>query len=523
MEISKLRKQKLWNKDFFKDMAMMLLVLISACLASLLLNKEGFNKDNMIMVYMIGILVISLYARYKLTGLISIVASIFLFNFFFTVPVYTFRVSDKEYIVTFIMMFATFMIISNLVVKIRKSREETKKKAYRTEILFEASHKFQKAYSASDIASWTARQLGQMLECDVYCFLGKPEKKDIYMYLAERDNNVKFDKEEIAAADWAYNNGKKAGAATSIFSGAKCMYLAIGNSDGVYAVAGVNLDKRHLDDFEENLTLAMLNESALAFEKEAIRIKEQKLVMELEREQFRTNILRAVSHDLRTPLTSISGNAVMLIENYEFMEKDERRKILSDIYEDSVWLINLVENLLSVTRFENGTMNINLQPELMDDIISESVKHLKRHIGNRKLTVMQEEDILVARIDAKLIIQVITNLVDNAVKYTEEGSEIILKVRRIYKDAEKNIQESYIEVSVYDNGRGIEEYQKEKIFDMFYTGDGLSSDGRRGMGIGLALCKSIIEAHGGKIYVEDNSPKGSIFRFTLKAEEVNIE
>ena len=178
-----------------------------------------------------------------------------------------------------------------------------------------------------------------------------------------------------------------------------------------------------------------------------------------------------------------------------------------------MWLINLVENLLSVTRIENGTMDIVLQPEMVEDVLDASMKHLNRHVKNHKLKVSQADDMLMAKMDAKLIIQVLTNLVDNAFKHTPEGSEIEINV---YEKRHKVVFE------VADNGDGVPEDQKEKIFTMFYSGDHTTSDGRRCMGMGLTLCKSIIEAHGGRIWVEDNHPHGAVFRFEIEAEEVNF-
>ena len=243
-------------------------------------------------------------------------------------------------------------------------------------------------------------------------------------------------------------------------------------------------------------------------EKSELIKEQQNTAVKLEQEQLRANLLRSISHDLRTPLTSISGNAGILISNDNKIEEAQKQKLYMDIFDDSMWLINLVENLLSVTRIENGTMTLNLQPELLSDVISEALKHINRKSAEHKITVVEEDDMIVAKMDAKLIMQVIINLVDNAIQYTGPGSEIYVKTK---KRKEKII------VEVADNGNGISDEQKEKLFDMFYTVDNNIADGRRGMGLGLALCKSIIVAHGGEINVRNNTPSGTVFRFTLKA------
>ena len=178
-----------------------------------------------------------------------------------------------------------------------------------------------------------------------------------------------------------------------------------------------------------------------------------------------------------------------------------------------MWLINLQENLLSVTRLEESSMQLNMQVELVDEVIEEALKHISRKREEHQLVYEPSEELLLAKMDSRLIVQVLINLVENAIKYTQEGSRI--EVSAVQKA-------DMIEISVADNGKGIKEEAKEKIFDMFYTAENKPADSRRGLGLGLFLAKSIIHAHGGTIWVADNVPSGTIFSFTLQAEEVTI-
>jgi two-component system sensor histidine kinase KdpD len=239
----------------------------------------------------------------------------------------------------------------------------------------------------------------------------------------------------------------------------------------------------------------LLRESRTAFELEA------------QREKTRSNLLRAISHDLRTPLTSISGSAELLLGG--LLDDDQKQRLYADIYEDSMWLVNLVENLLSITRMDNRTLELNLKPELISDLIDEAVAHSARRAGKHHLTVSLPDDLLMVKADAPLIVQVLVNLVDNAVKYTPDGSDIVIS-------AEDDADRVYI--SVADNGPGITDEDKPRLFDMFFTASSVRSDARRGLGLGLALCRAIISAHGGDIRVIDNHPHGSIFTFTLIKE-----
>lgn len=235
--------------------------------------------------------------------------------------------------------------------------------------------------------------------------------------------------------------------------------------------------------------------------------------MQIEKEQLRADLLRSISHDLRTPLTSISGNASNLLSNENEFSQETRMQIYGDIYDDSMWLIKLVENLLSVTRIEDGRMDLRMSAELMDEVIAEAMRHTDRNRDGRKIEVSSDEEFILGKMDARLIVQVVINLVDNAVKYTPEGAQI-----RIYTGK----KDGMVVVSVSDTGPGIPDEQKSKVFDMFYTGTNRAADGRRSLGLGLGLCRSIIRAHGGEIWVSDNKPQGAVFTFTLPAEEVTL-
>ena len=253
------------------------------------------------------------------------------------------------------------------------------------------------------------------------------------------------------------------------------------------------------------VTLAIQNiRNAEEKERAAVRAKN---------EQLRADLLRTISHDLRTPLTSISGNASNLISNYEMMDAPTRKQTFLDIYDDSMWLINLVENLLAVTRIEDGRMNLRMETELVSEVISEALRHVSRQSVEHSVTAESTDDLLLARMDARLIVQVIINLVDNAIKYTQKGSRIQILTDKL---------ESNVRIRVTDDGPGIPDEAKPFVFDMCYTGANRIADSRRSLGLGLCLCRSIIRAHGGEISVSDNTPSGCIFTFTLPCEEVAI-
>ena len=184
--------------------------------------------------------------------------------------------------------------------------------------------------------------------------------------------------------------------------------------------------------------------------------------------------------------------------------------------DDSRCVVSLTENLLSSPRSENGTLPLRRDAELMGEIFHEALSHVDRRAAEHEIRVELEDDMLMANMDARLIVQVIINIVNNAVKYTPEGSDICLSVQK---------ENSMVRIEIADNGPGISDEAKQRLFDMFYTVNtgSAGTDSRRGLGLGLSLCKSIVEAHGGAITVHDNQPHGSVFSFTLPFEEGKIQ
>ena len=320
-----------------------------------------------------------------------------------------------------------------------------------------------------------------------------------------------MDDSEDEVVQWVLKNKKRAGATTEKFSEAKHLYLAVRNNDIVYGILGILVEHESLSSFEYSVLLSILGECALAFVNLDNEKAKEEASMIARKEKLRANLLRTISHDLRTPLTSISGNACNLCNHYEMLDNETRKQIFSDIYDDSEWLIQLVENLLSVTRIENGEMKLNQSIEIMDDVIDEALKHIDRNKVEHDIEVCRPEELIIANIDAKLIMQVVINIVNNAIKYTLPGSKIC--IRGIKKDGKAQI-------SVADNGPGISDEVKPHIFEMFYTGNNTIADSHRSLGLGLALCRSIIEAHGGTLVLTDNIPRGCIFTFTLPLSEV---
>lgn len=494
-----------------------MLAILGLCSAvGFLFRQLGVNSANIIMIYILGVLAIAMVTDGQRYSLISSVLSVLIFNFFFTYPYFS-LMSDPSYLVTFAVMFIVAFLGSSLTTRVKQQAVQSAEKAYRTEILLQTSQKLQKAEDFRSIIAVTATQLNRLLERDLVIYPmgedGTLQDALIFPVRPESDTSPYLAPEERMAAEWVGKNNKHAGITTSTLPDTRCLYMAIRGSTQVEAVAGIAISQdRKPDIFEKNLMIAILDECGLALEKERVVRAKRQAEEAARQEALRANLLRAISHDLRTPLTSISGNAGILMDKGDLLGEQKKAQLCASIYDDAMWLISLVENLLSITRMEEGTLKLNIQPELLEDVFSEALAHLDRNAATYIITTDLTDDLLMADMDARLIVQVIINMVNNAVKYTPAGSHIALSARR---------EGDHVLVSVSDDGPGIPEASREKLFDMFYTVNNQRGDGRRGLGLGLSLCKSIVIAHGGTINAENLSPHGARFSFTLHLSEVS--
>ena len=479
------QKARLFGKrtllSTLKDFGISALILAIASGISFGLHYMGFTDANIITVYILAVLVISVLTENRFYWVISSAAGVLLFNFFFTTPKFSLMAYDKGYPVTFLVMLVASLVTGSIAARMKSHAKQSAQTAYRTKILLDTNQMLAKAKSADEIFEIAASQTKKLLALDAFVL---------------RDNDL----------------SKLGITGTSLCKTESCTYYPIHASNTVYGAIGIQSTKT-VDAFENSILLSILGECALALESERNAREKEASAILAEQEKLRANLLRTISHDLRTPLTSISGNADNLLANDEAFDVETRRQIYTDIREDSEWLISLVENLLSVSRMGDGKSDIRMSAELVSDVIDEAVRRTEKNASEHKFTVKESDGILLARMDARLIVQVLINLIDNAIKYTPSGSEI--EISAVEKDNE-------IAITVADNGHGIADEIKPRVFDMFYTGAEKIADSRRSLGLGLALCKSIVNAHGGEITVSDNKPHGAVFTFTLPKEEVEI-
>lgn len=518
MDIKENRKIRLteYMRPTKKDILITITLLLVTTVLGLCFSRSGFTEANIITVYIFGVLLNAVLTKSHFCSLISSLCSVLLFNYIFTEPRYTFHAYEPGYYVTFIIMLLAALLTGSLAYRLKDSARESARDAYRTKVLFDTNQLLQKSRTYDDVLQVMANQVILLLDKDIVIYPvknGRIDKGYIYEKEVYGNSAIYIDDSEDEVVQWVLKNKKRAGATTKKFSKAKHLYLAVRNNDIVYGILGILVEREPLSSFEYSVLLSILGECALALVNLDNAKAKEEASMIARKEKLRANLLRTISHDLRTPLTSISGNACNLCNHYEMLDDETRKQIFSDIYDDSEWLIQLVENLLSVTRIENGEMKLNQSIEIMDDVIDEALKHIDRNKVEHDIEVCRPEELIIANIDAKLIIQVVINIVNNAIKYTQAGS--VIKI-------EYGNKNDMVYVNISDNGPGMDDAIKEHVFDMFYTGQNEIADSKRSMGLGLALCKSVVEAHGGSIEVKDNIPCGCIFTFYLKKGEVII-
>ena len=492
-------------------------ILAAATVIGWIFLRLGFANANIIMVYLLGVLLTSAFTSGYTCGVLSAFLSVILFNYFLTEPRLSLAAYGSKYPITFAVMFAAALLTGTLAAKLKAHAQLSARDAYRTKLLFDMNRQLQKAETPEEVYRITATQIQKLMQRDILIYPVQgdvPAQGIIYPADGSSPYSAPDTDREQDAIRWVWQNRKRAGATTQNFPKAKRLYLAIRTGQQIYGVVGIPMEKQTQPDaFTSSVLFSILGECALALESLRNAEEKEKAAVLAKNEQLRANLLRSISHDLRTPLTSISGNADTLLHSYNVLDEQTRKQIFTDIYDDAQWLTGLVENLLSITKIADGSVKLRLSDQVVDDIVSEALRHIDRRSAEHHITVDCGDEPLLVRVDAGLIMQVLINLVNNAVKYTPAGSNI--RITAIQRG-------NAAEICVSDNGLGIPDELKERVFEMFFTGGNPIGDSRRSLGLGLTLCQAIIHAHNGEMTLKDNSPHGCIFSFTVPLSEVNL-
>ena len=507
--LGKLRKSRV--RFSWRDAVVTLLCLAISTAVGFAFDWAGFSESNIITIYILGVLVTAVSTSGHLYGAANSLLSVLAFNFFFTEPRFTLQADGPSYPVTFLIMLSSSIIASSLASRVKEQARMAAEKSYYTELLLGSSQKLQTIRTEWDCLRLTAEQLSRMFDRPVIYALNDADK-ELDFRIEPADEHTLLEKlstEEIGVAKWVQKNNKHAGATTNTLPDSKWLFLSVRGTRGVMGIVGVPIAGYVVPDaFEKNLMVALLGECGLS--QERIRLEEERnqIALQTQRESLQANLLRAVSHDLRTPLTNINGSVGILMGKDQTLKPEVREQLYIAIDDDTNWLINMTENLLAATQLETDRTKLKTAPELLEDLFQSAVRQLDRRARGHHISVDLEDQTLMASMNAGMIQRVIINMMNNAIQYTPKDSHIILSGTR---------RKDWVEISVSDDGPGIPDEAKKHLFDLFYTAEQGKPDSKRGLGLGLHLCQSIVNAHGGTITVSDHAPSGTTFRFTLPA------
>jgi len=494
-----------WN-----DTLKMFSVWLLATLISLGLREMGVGDQNVIMVYILSVLVISRFTSGYIFGVTASVVSVLTFNFLFVEPYFTFSAIQSSYTITFSIMLLVALITSAMMIRIKTQAGFAVTKERKTEILYEINKKLLVTRGLDNIIELTNQYFMKICERSIIFYSEDPIKGHpgvFAQYASEENASFMQNPDEQAVAHWVFVNMKRAGSGTDTLMGAGAFYMPILSQYSVLGVLGISCQNQTSINHEVRSFLRMVASLvAMAMERQLLSDEQRKIMVESEKESMRSNLLRAISHDLRTPLTAILGASSAILENKKTMDESTHDKLVNGVKDNAQWLIRMVENLLFVTRINESSMKVVKVPEAVEEVIAEAVARVRNQFSSTLIQVKVPDDLLMVPMDATLIEQVIINLLENAIKHSLCSSPIVLTVSTNGSDAI---------FEILDHGEGIREEVLAHLFEGYTFEKEKNPDSSRGMGIGLSICRSIIIAHNGKIEAANQPNGGALFRFSL--------
>lgn len=495
------------TKKIIKNLVITFIILFLCTLMSTVFVKMQIRIENIIMIYLIGVLFVVIETKSFIWGISASICSIITFNYFFTQPRFSLEIYDASYVITIFIFLIVSFITASLVNKMQQHARISKYNEKQTLALFEISKSYLNLSGIENIITHNIKSLYEYQSIVSVVYYFDNTKGELCLF--SQEELLHHQSSDDGLAKWCYDNICECGYGTAFYEQNNWTYRPLHRNTeilGVYAL----LHTPALTEENSMFVTTLISQMALAIERELLYIAQEENQIEIEKEKLRNNLLRSISHDLRTPLTGIAGSSSLIVENYHSLDSDTIYNLVKNISSDSIWLNQLVENLLNMTRIQDGKLLIKKQKEVVDDVICEAALLCESRKGNHKIQVELPEDVVLVEMDGNLIIQVLINFIDNAIKHTQDDS--IIHIGCHFKH-----NKAYFEVK--DNGGGINESIREHIFDSFVTTKRDRSDSKRGVGLGLSICKAIIEAHDGSIYAENrNDGDGAIFGFTLPAQ-----
>lgn len=442
---------------------------------------------------------------------LAAVISVLAFDFLFIEPLYTLRVSDFQYLWSFVIFLLVSFLIGGRTEKLREEMRQARQQEKSTRAVYEFSRDIIAVTEVEAIGKWLAQHAGETIERKIVVAL--PDKDGMvnnvikFDFLSEAMHELtqtKIKEAEFAVVDWVYKNNHEAGRSTETLPGGKYLYLPIGIKDKVYGVLGVCIAENLLTSSERRMVDAWGRLTAIAMERATLAQQSYQANLLIEADKLRGALFNSISHELKTPLSAILGSVSTLLEADVPYTKEDRQELLVNIKESSLRMERLIINLLDTARLESGMMQLKYDWCDIQDLIGTTLRHMGERLNDRNIRVELADDLPLIKADFVLLEQVLINLIDNAIKYSQGKVEIVIRAKKIADE---------LEITVMDNGIGIPEASLQEIFNKFYRVK--QTQKISGTGLGLAICRGIVEAHHGAIYAENRASGGISIVFTL--------
>lgn len=477
------------------------LAVVVACSGLALLMKPYFEIVDLAMVYLLGVVIAAIKTE-RGPSLFAAFLSVAAFDFIFIPPYYTFAVSNVRYFITFIVMFMVALIISRLTHRIRDQVYAARQREKRTTAMYNLSRKFVHERGIEKLCAIAIRHISEVLPSHVVVLV--PADRGKLTIPATGQETFALDEKELSVAQWTFDHRQRAGLGTDTLSGARALYIPMVMESKAVGVIGILPRSSHgfFDQEQIHVLESLVNQVALAIDRAMISLEAQEALLKAETETLRNTLLSSVSHDLRTPLASITGAITTLLQKDIALDIDQRQELLQTIYEEAEHLNQIIRNVLDMTRLEAGAIKVKKVWLPIEEIIGAVLSRLDERLMGRQVRTILPEDLPLISFDPLLIEQVLVNLLDNAIKYTPPETPIELSA---------HVKDKEIIVEIADRGAGIPAGEEEKIFDKFVRGTATGG----GIGLGLTICRAIIQAHGGRIKAENRRDGGAVFSFSL--------
>jgi two-component system, OmpR family, sensor histidine kinase KdpD len=477
-----------------------LLVVLGATAIGLVARGEVRTID-LAMVYLLAVVMVAARSR-RGPALLAAILGVVLFDFLFVPPYYTLNVRDTQYFFTFLVMFVVALTMGGLTTRIHAQADSAREEAARIAALYDLDRALAPAGRVSDVLELAADHLGRAVHGRAMLLTGESGAP-----VEISAGGIFGDPSVRAAAMLVVGDGRSAGAGTDRAADADALVTALRRGERTLGIAVVwrESDPTGLGTAERRTVEAMSDLVATAIERTTLAEQHEQARRESEAEKLRTALLSSLSHDLRTPLGSIEGAVSTLAQDQGDLTAALRHELAETIQEESRRMARLIGNLLDMIRVESGSLAVHRSWQPLEESLGTALLRLDERLGGHRVETELPGDLPLVSIDEVLLEQVFINLLENAARHTPPGTAVTV---RAWAEADEVL------VEVADSGPGIRAAEREKVFEKFYRAGGTSL-AASGSGLGLSICRGIITAHGGKIWIEEAEGGGTSVRFTL--------